>query len=386
MTNVPPDVSDFATEERPAAAPSRTPSRLSNVPTIPHVLLKEPTPPSNPYKEIILSPSTPSRRTPKNIRRANKSSSPTKGPPDLPTPSSSDESDRSPWDYAVTPKPNINIGSSASWLPSPRPPGGWLQTPMPPRTRSGVSDHNVDDHSTLGNDETDTDNNNLESKTPLRAVKATSNKTPRPPGAWQTPAPVSKSVYPASSDERDPEPTRDLLTPAPSLSKGSFLDPKTPYVPGGWTATPAARKSILKVRFNQGAEALSTDNGLTPHPRNNHTSDEYAGKETTTEDSSSTILSSSRTPRHTQASNIRVLDAYGQEVANDVNTQRSTHSRNALRVVDSMGREVHESGQIGEDEAIDEDEDYPPSSRTELLSRIRRGLDNLVEDIDEIDR
>jgi hypothetical protein len=379
--DVSPDVSDFDTAEHPAP-PSRTSSRLPNVPTI---LLKEPTLSSNPSKEILLSPSTPSRRTPKNIRRAHQSSSPTKGPPDLPTPSSSDESDRSPWDHAVTPKPNV-IGSNASWLPTPRPPGGWLQTPMPPRTRSGVSDRKVDEYSTLGNVESDTDNDNLESKTPLRAGNGTSNKTPRPPGAWQTPAAVSKSLYPASSEKRDPEPAQDLLTPAPSLSKGSFLDLKTPYVPGGWTATPAARKSILKVRFNQGAEALFTANSVTPRSRNNHTSDECAAEKTPTEDSSSTIPSLSRTPRHSQASNIRVLDAYGQEVADDINTQRSTPSRNALRVVDSMGREVHEPGNIGEDEAIDEDEDYPPSNRKELLSRIRRGLDNLVEDIDEIDR
>ncbi|KAF8995426.1 hypothetical protein BDQ17DRAFT_1014343 [Cyathus striatus] len=94
----------------------------------------------------------------------------------------------------------------------------------------------------------------------------------------------------------------------------------------------------------------------------------------------------SRTAR--KPTNIRVLDAFGQETISDIAKEEqpedSTSSRNksSIRVVDAMGQEV------GGEALKDDNPNHPPSSseRSEVLSRVRRGLDDLVKEITELDR
>ncbi|KAF9484505.1 hypothetical protein BDN70DRAFT_126740 [Pholiota conissans] len=373
MSIAPPDESDFE-EEHLLTPPSRPSSHPSNASVASRGLKQDQTPSS---KNILLSPSTPpSRHTPRTTRSKHQSPSPMKGIPDLPTPSSSDESEHVAWNNAETPRPNVNGASNASWRPTPRPPGGWLQTPMHPRTRSRPNE-NADEHGTFQKNETDVDRRSLEPKTPVRSANTSSSKTPRLPGAWQNPA-----LVPQSSSLQNLEQNQ---TPAPSISKESVLDSKTPYVPGGWTTTPAARKSILKVRFNQETEDTLSNEASVPHFLGKDTPSKSFAKKVSPNDTSSAPSSSLRSTRAPQASGIRILDAYGRQQFSDKPVEEFTPSRNGQRFADSIGREAQESGQADGDEQLDKDED-PPSSRTELLSRIRRGLDNLVDDIDEIDR
>jgi len=247
-------------------------------------------------------------------------------------------------------------------MTTPKAPGGWLQTPGLSHVRqdqvgtSTTSSPQVVDE--LPPDPT----------TPARAISAAQQtKTPKPPGGWlSTPAPLYTSISP------QPEKAQGLFTPLPSLSKGTSIDSKTPSVPGGWGITPAARKSILKVRFNP----------ETPSNQNGSTRSEQANEEPPPTATHSTPRKS-KVP-HTPS--IRVVDAFGREHDSNISTQAYVNRNpKALRVVDAMGQEIQETDDIASQDQDNRVEDLiQPSSRTELVSRIRRGLDDLVVDLDHV--
>ena len=190
------------------------------------------------------------------------------------------------------------------------------------------------------------------------------------PLGWQLRAPstVSGVRFQASSANPEEVQTQGLLTPISSISKGSFYDPKTPYVPGGWTATPAPRKSVMKVRFNH-EEELSATGDVSPAGMQNG---EPPRKQV--ENGHLDVRSTPRSPRKLQTPNIRILDAFGREqIDDDARTAGS---------VDPNARAVQQA----EDDTKDESEDLPNPNRKELFLRIRQGLGDLVEDVDEVER
>ncbi|KAF5321397.1 hypothetical protein D9619_001370 [Psilocybe cf. subviscida] len=372
-----------------------------------HNLLDDRTPPS--FHDVSLTPPRNSS-TPKNhaaaAAREPKSPSSAVVLPDLPTPSSSDESETEHEAQSLaqaqqrqrgfaTPKHQNGYGNGyeASWMPTPKPPGGWLQTPMPARhahvreaserNDGGYADeseadmHQQQADSDQNQDEQEGDAMVNDPKTPLRqpqqeyGVSGTTTKTPRFPGAWRTPgltpaprpkqsspppsppsAPPhssSSSLHPPSQAHAQEQRHQGLLTPVNSLSRAatSQLDPKTPYVTGGWVNTPAARKSILKVRFTpkEDEDGDAPDNAL--------------------------MRTAAGAPPSTPHRSIRVLDAFGREqpVEDDVG-----------------GVEVKEEEEE-EDESRAEDSSEPsrPMSRADVLQDIRRKINTLVEDIEDID-
>jgi hypothetical protein len=330
---------------------------------------------------------TPTRnRGSRSLRHEFKTPSPPKGLPDLPTPSSSDESE-SP--------PQKDIQSGSKWTATPKPPGGWLNTPKPfvKVTEQG----SPSDNATQNNPDTPLaiDDGLSSLNTPARPEAThgfqSSSKTPKPPGGWVStplPAPVSAQSMPVDSPINIPEKNRGLLTPVASLSKGSKLDPKTPAAPGAWLATPAVKKSILKVRFEPEVSTL-TDNsvlsGKRPYPSFDSSISGVNGLDDgddglqRTEELSSKLSLSPRRQRSPKSPKIRVLDAFGREQEPDVlNQEPANSSPGPLRVVDAMGHKIDEGIHVEGTEAI--------ATRGELLSRIRNGLDDLVVGIDEFDK
>jgi hypothetical protein len=93
-------------------------------------------------------------------------------------------------------------------------------------------------------------------------------------------------------------------------------------------------------------------------------------------------LPSPRSPRRPKA-NIRVLDAFGREETPSSSPKKESNaSRNGIRVLDAMGRDIEE----GQSEELDKmEESTTPLSRDVLLTRLRRGLNELVEDIDVVE-
>jgi hypothetical protein len=342
------------------AQPTRGLTPFSIPPNTPQILPEDRTAPNDTFPKAS-SPSTPSRRsTPKSSRREFKTPSPPKGLPDLPTPSSSDESEPRPWKHARTPAGSKGHQDYA-YMATPKPPGGWLQTPGPSHVRQDQDGTNTTSSQVV--DEFPSD-----PTTPARAANAGQpTKTPKPPGSWlSTPAPAYTSISP------QPEKAQGLFTPLPSLSKATSIDFKTPAVPGGWGITPAARKSILKVRFNP--ETPSNPNGTTWSEQAN---EELPATVT------HSILRKSKVP-HTPS--IRVVDAFGREQESNMSSTQADANRTqkALRVVDAMGQEIQETDDTAVHDNRAEKNVIQPSSRTELLSRIRRGLDDLVVDLDDV--
>ena len=346
--------------------------------------------------DTIISPSTPTRKkASRSLRNEFKTPSPSTGLPDLPTPSSSDESDQS----------NRNGQSGLKWMATPKPPGGWLNTPKPSRElmEQGSPINNITQSD--GDTPLATDDGVSYLKTRARAEAThgfrSFSKTPKPPGGWvSTPAPAPAQSMPFDSPLDIPERNQGLLTPVASLSKGSKLEVKTPAIPGAWLATPAVKKSILKVRFEPEVSTL-TDKSLesTRYPDPSFDSNTPDANDLDVEDDglqrterlSSKSPPSPRRQKLLKSPKIRVLDAFGREHEPDVFKKESVNSSpRPLRVVDAMGHEIDEENHVEGIEAavVPSSSVSSPSvsSRGELLSRIRNGLDDLVVGIDEFDK
>lgn len=345
-TRTPSHASHSDDEEYRPESPSRRTPRPSRTQNTPRGLVEEHTPP---FKSLEIDAPTPSSwQTPRASRMQFRPLSPTDDPPELPMPSSDDESNHESWNPTVTPMASSNGRQEPSWLPTPKPPGGWLRTPMAPRSTRNFDDSGTSRKaSAILDADAEGEGEIYTPETPATARGSTEGrymaKTPRPPGGWQTPAPltVSGARFQASSASPEEVQAQGLLTPVSSISKGSLYDPKTPYVPGGWTATPAPRKSVMKVRFNHEEELPATGN-VSPagmqngEPLRNHVETGHLD-----------VRSSPRSPRKLQTPNIRILDAFGREqIDNDARTGGS---------VDPNARTV----QPAEDDTKNESEDLP---------------------------
>lgn len=227
----------------------------------------------------------------------------------------------------------------------------------------------------------------------------TDMKTPRPPGAWlATPAPADNVAHTRGSPTVSSETEYDggLATPVSSLSRASAL--QTPLPPGVWMPTPAtARKSILRVRFEQPpSESTETEPSISsehsfeilkhsPSPANKVIeSAEPVPPRSRTPDLQTPVAKpqSPKSPR--KSPKIRVMDAFGREAPDHISREveqadihtNTPRTRSAIRIVDAMGNKVREDGQS-----------LPsPLNRREALMRVRQGLSDLAEGIDEINR
>jgi hypothetical protein len=288
----------------------------------------------------------------KGSRRGFKTPSPPKGLPDLPTPSSSDESEHG------------NIQSGSKWLATPKPPGGWLNTPKP--SRDVMEQGSPIDDTTQRNDDTPAADDGLSYlKTPARAEAThgfqSSAKTPKPPGGWVStpaPAPMLAQPIPVESPLDIPVRNQGLLTPVASFSKGSKLEPKTPAAPGAWLATPAVKKSILKVRFEP--EVSTLDPSFDDRISGVNGLDNIDDGLQRTEELSLKSPPSLRRQKSPKSPKIRVLDAFGRE-----------QDPNESHIEGAEGAATPSHSTV---------------SRVELLSRIRNGLDDLVVGIDDLDK
>jgi hypothetical protein len=323
----------------------------------------------------------------RSSRNEFKTPSPPKGLPDLPTPSSSDESEN---------QLHSSTQSGSKWIATPKPPGGWLNTPKP--SREVTEQGSPSDNATHSNGDTPlaTDDGLSYLKTPARAEAAqgfqSSSKTPKPPGGWVStpaPAPVPAQSMPVDSSLVDiPEKSQGLLTPVASLSKGSKLEPKTPAVPGAWAATPAVKKSILKVRFEPGVSTLSdnpVESGKHPDPSFDSSISGVNGLDNSDDGLQPTEELSSKSPpsprrQRLKSPKIRVLDAFGREQQEPDVSNQEEHVNTSLSPlqVDAMEYENDEGSHVEGIEAT--------ATRGELLSRIRNGLDDLVVGINEFDK
>lgn len=196
---------------------------------------------------------------------------------------------------------------------------------------------------------------------------------------------------------------------------------QTPAPPGAWMATPAPRKSILKVRFDTVLESehfMSEDvaessNFLTNEHRkplerienipveSQETSTAEPSKfdmvlevpevRSRTPDLPSTPVSTRSPPR--KPPSIRVLDAFGREektaeAEKDViviNVNNTPRSKSGVRIVDAMGRAVEGDTEVLEG-ASEVQEVVPPLKHSEALMRVRQGLSDLVQGLDDMDR
>lgn len=207
-------------------------------------------------------------------------------------------------DPIATPKRGRNISSTSLEFKTPSPPKGMPALPDPP------SDEDID-----------SDKAPPPAKFPFTPIQNNRNmlnaKTPRPPGAWATPfskpSPIrrAQSVEPV---EKETSPSNDVIyTPPASYSRGSTSTiAKTPAPPGAWLATPgttAAKRVQQRVRFDEKEIVAS---GLDPAPMNNSiVSEESHADGSVAIKSLGRPTQSPKSPRR-----IRVLDAFGNEIAN----------------------------------------------------------------------
>ncbi|OJA17474.1 hypothetical protein AZE42_03914 [Rhizopogon vesiculosus] len=325
-------------------------------------------------------------------------------------------------------------------------------------------------------------------------------KTPRPPGGWAftpvppkhahretspPPAPSSEltSTAPLSSPSTDlpetgSEPERHskpeaqagngLLTPIPSLSRANSLPLRTPAPPGGWMSTPnqpnssvdqsqfgsvGRRKSILKVRFDVAESEASTaevehqeaplsavrisapdtlPNGHVPQAESvlpkqisdsaqvNAIHDPVQARPVTPERSTAPVSrANAPSPRSLRKSpSLKVVDAFGRErtdkppvhdAAQDTanrradaedaihpsssvetpHTPRLSNTSN-IRIVDAMGREIEEEASLVTEPSVDEGSSVlhndVPIGRTETLSQMRQTLREWADGLSDGDR
>jgi serine/arginine repetitive matrix protein 2 len=233
-------------------------------------------------------------------------------------------------------------------------------------------------------------------------VNATMMRTPRPPGAWATtPAPGRSRISSLPSQVEDVQHSNAIATPVASLSRTGSPPPQTPAPPGGWMGTPS-RRSSLRVRFDDQhpepelsvSEGSSEPSRYFPGALRDLSQDTIAalGNEGTGIPRSRTpelreTLSVPISPRSLRkAPSIRLVDAFGSEqvpaeATADISAKAngSLRSKNAVRIVDAMGRQVDETTVVDENRR----ENDAPIGHTEVVSRVRQGLVDLLDGFDD---
>ncbi|TFK44544.1 hypothetical protein BDQ12DRAFT_673185 [Crucibulum laeve] len=339
---------------------------------------------------------TPPRRSSFNTSKLEfQTPSPPRGLPELPGPPSSEDEQEQESQWGRTPS-RANADDNPNWTN--------MKTPRPPGAMPTSNDRNS--------------GYTLENNTPVNqhnndgGANWTAVKTPKPPGAWtNTPAPVERTRARAQSISTEPDQgdsyNGGLVTPVPSLSRASSLPAKTPAPPGSWkTPGPSTdRKSIMKVRFDGESVEMKAKDELTDSTTEMVGPSHDESFETTLKRRDSVGVRSSipepqtpvspptkhsRSPR--KSASIRVLDTFGREQDSITSTHKrvpvvnqTPRSKSGIRIVDAMGQEVEEQDVSAADESM-LSEIAPPLNRGEALLRVRQGLDDLVQGLDEIDR
>jgi hypothetical protein len=383
-----------STPPQPSAPPSRT--LLSDELRLQHALashisdtiLQERSPPPSAPEEPLVIPTPSFSSTPprESICKPILHTTPPKDLPDLPDPPSTDEEDSE----RLPPKTHtpLNGGSALELAKTPRPPGGWATTPAP------VRDTNLALEYLQGNGQGVEESSHISD---IDGINWTAIKTPKPPGSWNTfatPLQGPRFDSPSIADSSVPVETNGgLATPVASISKAS-LPFQTPAAPGAWVATPATRKSILKVRFDP--QASKSDDFTAEDVPEHSTHDvmnssesniAIVGSDTREARPSTPELRTPISPGYgphnpRKSPSIRILDAFGREQTDIVDAKPDpARSSSAKRVPDAMDREVDE----GEDETFTAQNNYP-MNHDELLSRVRRGLGDIVQGIDELNQ
>ncbi|KAF8813662.1 hypothetical protein BYT27DRAFT_6350490 [Phlegmacium glaucopus] len=302
------------------------PSR-SGIPPGNDELLQEHGIDSTPNHTAQTDVTTPTRnKASRSLRNEFKTPSPPKGLPELPTPSSSDESDHGSPRSNATSRMSRHSPSSLKWMATPKPPGGWLDTPKPSREATGQGGL----------------------LTPVASLSKGSDlepKTPAIPGAWLATPAVKKSIL------------KVRFEPQVSTLTDKFLEPAKHSDPSFDVSTSESAANGLDV----GEDDLQRTEQL------------------------SLKLPPVRRQKSLKSPKIRVLDAFGREQESDVSKQECVNSSpSLLRVVDDMGHEMDE-GSLGEGTEAVATPSYSAPSRGELLLRIRNGLDDLVVGLDDFD-
>ncbi|KAL1682632.1 hypothetical protein EV122DRAFT_259004 [Schizophyllum commune] len=200
--------------------------------------------------------------------------------------------------------------------------------------------------------------------------------TPRPPGAWlATPAPIRRTRANSLPTQTDPDESSKSsispATPAASMGRASAYAFQTPAPPGAYVPTPAARKSILKVRFDPAASSA--------RPATGDWSESF-------EQSSDMLDAGNATPRPESAPpmrspgmpRIRMLDAYGRPLGAQADTPRKP----LVRIVDASGEEIKHEESLQFSVTEEEDE---PQTHNEALKRVRRDVVDLNQQFDEME-
>lgn len=333
--------------------------------------------------------------------------SPPKTLPELPGPPSSESGDETDYDsvpqFNITPAPiestpadrikSGNRNGDLTTFKTPKPPGAWFATPGPPL--EPVTQEN----STNGF--MDSSDDGLLKARPSHS-KSIFPQTPAPPGGWmKTPAGRQR----AQSDPQSILNEGGLTTPVPSLGRASTMPLKTPAPPGAWANTPAtgaARKSVLKVRFDSDVANELSDvlpDSIVGHTNGSSTVSEpvHGAVRSTTPEPVTPTTPPSRSPRkHKRSPSVRMVDAYGNEQREDRVRKRDAPSptpttprnKSGIRIVDALGQEVKEEPEPPI-EVVEEDTVGPsqvtPMSRVEALQRVRQGILELAEGIESLD-
>ncbi|KAL0581829.1 hypothetical protein V5O48_000197 [Marasmius crinis-equi] len=323
--------------------------------------------------------------------------SPPSPPPSPPSdaPPTPEEQPLPHFDLPSTPPRRASFSSSSLPFQTPTPPKGLPELPGPPSS---------DD---------DTDSAEDDGPQELQSTNTTALKTPKPPGAWSyTPAPQRQNGLLRSHSlpqlEEEPQHDSGLATPVPSLSRASSMPLKTPALPGGWMNTPYPKSVRFEMEDsvnNTDQSALVSDSSVEPESNlkqaaeklkqlaSSEADDEPKRVVKSEEDASTSSIctpppSTSVSPKpKSPGRKINVLDEYGREIR-DGDTKpkpkvkkekRTSPSRSSIRIVDAMGREINDTQT--EDPTIDENGE--PISRSEALSRIREGLQDLQRGFDD---
>ncbi|KAF9497243.1 hypothetical protein BDN71DRAFT_621458 [Pleurotus eryngii] len=226
-------------------------------------------------------------------------------------------------------------------------------------------------------------------------------KTPKPPGGWaDTPGPRRPILLQRTASLEQPLPAQEgsgLVTPGPSLSRASTMPLQTPVPPGGWMATPAPRKSILKVRFDPQPNTLtasSQEDTSAPQSQNGHPvrspltppaeADEQVAKSKDHSDITHRGPDSSKGLKRLPS--IRMLDAYGRETKPEPDEpqikQEDVANISSIKILNAMGREIEDQGDL----SVMSTDDSTILDHNEALTRVRLGLNDLAHDMSDIDR
>ncbi|KAG6886267.1 hypothetical protein C0993_006677 [Termitomyces sp. T159_Od127] len=348
-----------------------------------------PSPPSqSPPRDLHIEPMsallTPPRR-PSTSQVEFKTPSPPRNMPDLPGPPTSSE------DEVEEESTRGNLRSDLTAMKTPRPPGAWASTPAVLRktSRPSLSESSInhEDSTRMQTDDTDFTPN----KNTAEVFKSFGSRA-------STPNPFSsqKQKLPHSGDPEEHE--NRLSTPVASFSKGSLSYAKTPAPPGAYMVTPAARKNVNRVRFDDVNNSDSRDSTTNPLEDITNASSSYAtprmalssvdppSRTRTLNQSTPISPMSRRTKTQTQAG-IRVLDAFGRELVKDeVEKAENNTLKNGIRVVDALGREVDNDQSSQLTINGDVSELSTPLNHDEALLKVRQGLSDLFNELDEMDK